>query len=160
MAPQNAVLIHTYFQNLPHPTPLGNFVPSAPPPVNKSWLHHCHWRSYKGVQGPNAAPPPIDWPERLNKKKLMCKQFPTIPQLGRFAPSLWPPVEKSWLCQSSSFVSIISEFSHMFGQALAQWRAFSLAVDRSSRLHMPVIILFMFALYISRYLSVRNTHFP
>ena len=36
----------------------------------------------------------------------------------------------------SSFVSIISEFSHMFGQALAQWRAFSLAVDRSSRLHL------------------------
>ena len=36
---------------------------------------------------------------------------------------------------SSSFVSIISEFSHMFGQALAQWRAFSLAVARSSRLH-------------------------
>ena len=35
----------------------------------------------------------------------------------------------------SSFVSIISEFSHMFGQALAQWRAFSLAVARSSRLH-------------------------
>ena len=41
-----------------------------------------------------------------------------------------------WHCiQSSSFVSIISEFSHMFGQALAQWRAFSLAVARSSRLH-------------------------
>ena len=35
----------------------------------------------------------------------------------------------------SSFVSIISELSHMFGQALAQWRAFSLAVARSSRLH-------------------------
>ena len=32
----------------------------------------------------------------------------------------------------SSFVSIISELSHMFGQALAQWRAFSLAVARSS----------------------------
>ena len=36
---------------------------------------------------------------------------------------------------TSSFVSIISEFSHRFGQALAQWRAFSLAVARSSRLH-------------------------
>ena len=40
-----------------------------------------------------------------------------------------------FLGSSSSFVSIISEFSHMFGQALAQWRAFSLAVARSSRLH-------------------------
>ena len=39
------------------------------------------------------------------------------------------------LSPTSSFVSIISEFSHMFGQALAQWRAFSLAVARSSRLH-------------------------
>ena len=33
------------------------------------------------------------------------------------------------------FLSIIPELSHMFGQALAQWRAFSLAVARSSRLH-------------------------
>ena len=32
-------------------------------------------------------------------------------------------------------LSIIPELSHMFGQALAQWRAFSLAVARSSRLH-------------------------
>ena len=36
---------------------------------------------------------------------------------------------------TSSFVFIISELSHMFGQALAQWRAFSLAIARSSRLH-------------------------
>ena len=36
---------------------------------------------------------------------------------------------------TSSFVSIIPELSHMFDQALAQWRAFSLAVARSSRLH-------------------------
>ena len=46
----------------------------------------------------------------------------TLPPLGRFAPSLWPP----------------------FWKILA----------------MPVIILFMFALYISRYHSVRNTQFP
>ena len=38
-------------------------------------------------------------------------------------------------CHDSSFVSIISELSHMFGQALAQWRTFSFAVARSSRLH-------------------------
>ena len=53
----------------------------------------------------------------------------------------WPP-QTHWfwgrvinLLLRTSFVSIISEFSHMFGQALAQWRAFSLAVARSSRLH-------------------------
>ena len=43
----------------------------------------------------------------------------TLLPLGRFTPSLWPPVKKI--------------------------------------LAMPVIILFMFALYISRYHSVRNT---
>ena len=25
--------------------PLGRFVPSLLPPVDKSWLHHCHWHS-------------------------------------------------------------------------------------------------------------------
>ena len=67
---KNAVLIHTFSKislpcmegdsPLPHPPPLGNFAPSLcpPPPVNKSWLHHCHWRSYNGVQAPR---PPIDW---------------------------------------------------------------------------------------------------
>ena len=53
--------------------------------------------------------------------------------------SVWAPPPPPPICDffmgSSSFVSIISEFSHMFGQALAQWRAFSLAVARSSRLH-------------------------
>ena len=44
-------------------------------------------------------------------------------------------VTTALILYTSSFVSIISELSHMFGQALAQWRAFSLGVARSSRLH-------------------------
>ena len=109
---------YTHFQKSPTPypaPPLGNFVPSLhppPPPLTNPGYTTVTGVAIRGYKGPmQPPPPPIDWPERL-KNKMWRKKFPTIPQLGRFAPSLWPPVEKSWLCQSSSFVSIISEFSH------------------------------------------------
>ena len=56
-------------------------------------------------------------------------------KMALFSPKNVRPLREHFHISHSSFVSIISEFSHMFGQALAQWRAFSLAVARSSRLH-------------------------
>ena len=47
---ENAVFIHKFAKNLPSyrgssppPLPLGRFAPSRWPPVDISWLHHCHW---------------------------------------------------------------------------------------------------------------------
>ena len=50
------------FKNLPTggrgETPSHNLPP--PPPVDKFWLHHCHWHS--------SPPPPIDW-NKVNSNK-------------------------------------------------------------------------------------------
>ena len=67
---ENAVFIHTNFQNLPTvgggktctpsppppPPPLGPFAPSLWHPVDKSWLHHCYWHIGKGHKGPMSRP--------------------------------------------------------------------------------------------------------
>ena len=46
--------------------PLPRFLCPPPPPVDKPWLHHRHWRSYNG--GTRAhAPPPIDRSKKMGK---------------------------------------------------------------------------------------------
>ena len=47
-------------------------------------------------------------------------------------PTEW----EKWTLNDNDDVSIIHELGHMFGQALAQWRAISLAATRSSMQHL------------------------
>ena len=130
---------YTHFQKSSYrgrgtaPSPLGNFAPSlCPPPLTNPGYTTVTGVAIRGYKGP--APP--HWLERLNKKYNVQKM------------SFWYAN-----FQKSPYTVVPHHSPARSLRSLAMAPCWKI-------LAMPVIILFMFALYISRYPSVRNTHFP
>ena len=87
----------------------------------------CNW------DGSRTTPHEDNWiPHQI---KIKAQPLPTRTTIPRTIPhqdnSPLGPLPRN----SSSFVSIISEFSHMFGQALAQWRSLLISSCQIFQLH-------------------------
>ena len=87
------------FKNLPHPTPLGNFVPSLhpppPPPLTNPGYTTLTGVAIRGYKGPCSPPPPLigrrDYTIQFSVQKIPPPFPHSVASLPRFGPLLKNP---------------------------------------------------------------------